>query len=298
MTRLRAWLLLTRGANLPTVVSNLLLGWLAAIALGGNLDGSSLGALLGAALGVVLLYAAGMLLNDAADSDWDRTHRPERPIPQGILTGHEVRWVGVVGLGLGLGCLSLGSPRLLLTGFVLVGFILAYTRWHKTQPSAAPWLMGACRALLPIMGWLLADTTGFNPIIFVHSLALFLATAGISLLAQHESLASRPTLLASAPAGLACLLLPGYLFTIGIVSWPVVIWTAGLSVGLTWTAKQVANIGQRVGLRIAGLVLLDYQLWLAIRPSFQPTDPLVMGGLALLLLFASTLALRRLLPST
>ena len=298
MTRFWAWLRLTRGANLPTVVSNLLIGWLAAISLGANLDATSLPSLLAAALGVVLLYAAGMLLNDAADSAWDRVHRPERPIPLGVLTVREVRWVGIGMLVLGLGLLSLGKPRLFITGSVLVGFILAYTHWHKTHRFAAPWLMGACRACLPILGWMLAAPASFNPIIFVHSLALFFATAGISLLAQHESLDSRPTLLASVPAGLACLLLPTYLLTLDTVSWPVLIWTAGLTVGLTWTAKHVAMISQRVGLRIAGLVLLDYQLWLAIRPSFQPNDPLIMGGLALLLLFASTLALRRLLPST
>ena len=34
MTRLRAWLELTRGANLPTVWSNLLVGWLLAVASG------------------------------------------------------------------------------------------------------------------------------------------------------------------------------------------------------------------------------------------------------------------------
>lgn len=298
MTRFRAWLRLTRGANLPTVVSNLLIGWLAALALGANLDATSIPSLLAAAFGVVLLYAAGMLLNDAADSAWDRVHRPERPIPLGVLTVREVRWVGIVLLISGLTLLSQGKLHLLITGGLLVGFILAYTHWHKTHRLAAPWLMGACRALLPILGWMLVEPASFNPIVWVHSLALFFATAGISLLAQHESLESRPTLLASVPAALACLLLPAYLLTRDIVSWPVVIWTAGLTVGLTWTAKHVAMISQRVGLRIAGLVLLDYQLWLALRPSFQPTDPLVMGGLALLLLFASTLALRRLLPST
>ena len=41
MSTFRAWLELSRGANLPTVWSNVLIGWLIAAAFGATMDGST-----------------------------------------------------------------------------------------------------------------------------------------------------------------------------------------------------------------------------------------------------------------
>ena len=101
MTRLRAWLELTRGANLPTVWSNLLVGWLLAVAFGAALDGGSFPTLGAALLGATLLYTAGMFLNDAADAGWDGAHRPDRPIPSARLSHRTVAVAGAALLLLG-----------------------------------------------------------------------------------------------------------------------------------------------------------------------------------------------------
>ena len=86
MSKLRVWLELSRGANLPTVWSNVFMGWLIAVAFGGTVCVHELGWIL---LSASFLYVAGMFLNDAADVEWDRKHFPDRPIPAGkIKLGH------------------------------------------------------------------------------------------------------------------------------------------------------------------------------------------------------------------
>src|SRR4051794_33630035 len=76
--KVHAWLVLGRISNLPTVGSNCLAAWL----LGG---GGSWGKLAAVGAGAALLYTAGMFLNDAFDVEFDRRHRPERPIVSGVV---------------------------------------------------------------------------------------------------------------------------------------------------------------------------------------------------------------------
>ncbi len=301
MTRLRAWLELTRGANLPTVWSNLLVGWLLAVASGATLDGGSFPTLGAALLGATLLYTAGMFLNDAADVGWDGVHRPARPIPSGRLLHRPVALAGAALLLLGVAAFLRVTPGALAAALVLAALILAYTRWHKSRPALAPWLMGACRALLPVIGFATAGAVPGDAgkgLLLAHAAALALATAGITLLARHEATGGRPGAAAAAAAWIAPLPVPAYLLATSTVSWSVLIGTAGLGLGLSWTATRIADIGARVATRIAGLALLDYLLWLAIRTAFDRADPLSQGGLMLLLFFGTALALRRLLPST
>ena len=69
---------LGRVSNLPTVWSNCLAGW----CIGQGLHGERLFLLL---MGATFLYLGGMFLNDAFDAQYDRQHRPERPIPTGAM---------------------------------------------------------------------------------------------------------------------------------------------------------------------------------------------------------------------
>ena len=74
--RWRAYMLLARVSNLPTVWSNVLAGTMAAGA--ATIDaGSAVRVLLAASL----FYTGGMFLNDAFDADLDARVRPERPLP-------------------------------------------------------------------------------------------------------------------------------------------------------------------------------------------------------------------------
>ncbi len=302
MTRLRAWLELTRGANLPTVWSNLLVGWLLAVASGATLDGDSFPTLAAALLGATFLYTAGMFLNDAADAGWDHAHRPDRPIPSGRLPRRQVAGAGAALLLLGVAAFLRVTPAALAAALVLAALILAYTRWHKSRPPLAPWLMGACRALLPVVGFLAAAPVAPGPeplaLLLAHALGLGAFTAGISLLARHEAVGGEPSPAARAIPILAAFPVPAALLALGRDPWMALVWASGLVLLLGWSRRRFPDVGERVGFRIAALALVDYVLWLAIRPRFEAVDPLSMGGLMILLFFGTALALRRLLPST
>ena len=108
--KLRGWLILTRGSNLPTVWSNVLAGWLLAQGLRLRPPGSEYagqapdplgwGGLLLLLLGVSLTYVGGMILNDAFDARWDAERRSTRPIPAGLIAVGEALRAGARGTGL------------------------------------------------------------------------------------------------------------------------------------------------------------------------------------------------------
>jgi 4-hydroxybenzoate polyprenyltransferase len=184
---LRAWLVLSRGSNLPTVWSSVLVGWLAATYWDGQSSSLTLfpevfdwsrpasalilfwplAALL---LAISAIYVGGMILNDFFDATWDAQHRPARPIPSGAVSR---KAAGVVGFGLlfagAAGAILVRSLRMAAVPEVaagkqgsdvglfavlvlaLVAGVLVYDRWHKGV-AWAPVVMGFCRAMLPILG--------------------------------------------------------------------------------------------------------------------------------------------------
>src|SRR4029079_4213936 len=126
----RTALKLGRVSNLPTVWTNVIAG----VVLGGAEPTFEIVAIVGIACS--LLYVAGMYLNDALDSVWDASHRPERPIPSG-----EVAAPTVFRLGFGMMAAALvlllvgpGGVRTLVAGLVLAALILLYDVSHKKNP--------------------------------------------------------------------------------------------------------------------------------------------------------------------
>ena len=184
---LRAWLILSRCSNLPTVWSSVLAGWLAATYLDGMSDSLYFGLvrmdfsrpasapilfwpLAALLLAISAIYVGGMILNDFFDAAWDAQHRPARPIPSGAISR---RAAGLVGFGLlfagAAGAILVRSLRMAVVPevaagkhgsdvglfavlvFALVAGVLVYDRWHKGV-AWAPVTMGFCRAMLPILG--------------------------------------------------------------------------------------------------------------------------------------------------
>lgn len=138
--RLRAYLVLARVSNLPTVWTNVLAG-----TIGSRLDFDR-STLVRTLVAASLFYAGGMFLNDAFDADSDGRLRPERPIPSGVVTRAEVSTVGAALLGMGELLLAPSLPALLV-GLLLAGAIVSYDYRHKSNP-VAPVIMGVCRALV------------------------------------------------------------------------------------------------------------------------------------------------------
>jgi 4-hydroxybenzoate polyprenyltransferase len=207
--RLKAWLAISRCSNLPTVWSNILVGWIAGLVstylntvVAGNQSSLpnpwSMGLWI-LLLGATCSYVGGMILNDLCDREWDALHRPERPIPSQLIHPRTAATAASVLLSLGFVFAISIAPAVtrwetVLVSALLVAGIVVYNRWHKGV-WFAPLIMGLCRVALPLLGFLCATpSSGGTP----HGFSVYLATLGvftflITGVARHEATHSSPS---------------------------------------------------------------------------------------------------------
>jgi len=280
--RTRAWLVLTRGSNLPTVWSNCLAGWW----LGGGGDVSPLPALI---FGASALYTAGMFFNDFCDADFDAKFRPERPIPAGLLRQRTVAWAGLAATGVGAACLCPLSPTTAVLAVALISLILAYDGLHK-RIVHGPLLMAGCRFLL----YLVAASTaacGIGPAALIGAVGLAAYVAGLSYLAHGESLPELPSRWSWLPLAtpLALLLLPRS--PVPWDAWRALTYGGPLAFCLWRAWHKACHLGVRASIAdlLACIPLVDLAL----------AAPLPFGVvLAFTSLFAAARLFQRLIPAT
>ncbi len=263
-SRARAWLVLARGSNLPTVWSNCLGGWWLGDGTIGAVPGRSARLCL-LLLGASALYTAGMWLNDAYDSAFDARFRPERPIPSGAVRRGAVLWAGVVAVLVGWGCLlPLGTTTALWT-LALTGCIELYDRVHKRFAHAS-WLMAGCRFLLyPLAASVSARGLVWPAVAAGAVLAVYIA--GITYLARVESLPTQrvprwPWLLLGAPVLGRAVVTP---ITLSALSGWLMVWPFGFWLWRSWRQTTWRQTGQArrpppVADLLAGIVLVDLLL--------------------------------------
>jgi hypothetical protein len=282
---LATWLALGRVSNLPTVWSNCLAGWI----LGGG--GNSPWPLLTLLLGASSLYLGGMFLNDAFDAEYDRLHRRERPIPAGRISLDSVwRW-GFAWIGLGTVLLVLLGNTTGAFAAILLFFILLYNAVHKFAASA-PLLMAACRSSL-ILAAASAGTTGATGHAVWAATAMGLYITGLTMLARHEAIRSRPprwpAILLAAPICLSLLAhtgnyrLPAYIYSLLAGLWLL----RALQPALM--TKEI-NVPRSIHSLLSGIVIVDF---LAVAVIITPSLQLVF-----LALFLLTLTLHRRIAGT
>lgn len=140
-SRPRAYLLLSRISNLPTVWTNVLAAHVIANA--------AFDAMPIALLSMSVFYTGGMFLNDAFDAPFDAQVRPDRPIPNGDVSRREVFAIGFALLLAGEVLLAFVTCPVsaMLWGAALAVAIVFYDYRHKGQ-WYGPVMMGACRALI------------------------------------------------------------------------------------------------------------------------------------------------------
>lgn len=172
--RWRAYLLLARVSNLPTVWSNVLAGMMAA---GAVVSPETFARL---ALSISLFYVGGMFLNDAFDAEIDARQRPERPLPSGDVTLREVFTVGAALLVAGLLLLPREGPSLLF-GALLAAAIVFYDYQHKGA-AFAPLVMGICRGLVYVIAG--AATAGVTGAVVAGALVMTAYVAGLTVVAR------------------------------------------------------------------------------------------------------------------
>ena len=140
-SRPRAYLLLARVSNLPTVWTNVLAAYICA--------GAELNTLAIAILALTLFYTAGMFLNDVCDAPFDARARADRPIPNGDVGRLEALVSAVlifVGAERALSYQPYG-PTAMIWGGGLIAAIVVYDFNHKNK-WYGPIVMGLCRALV------------------------------------------------------------------------------------------------------------------------------------------------------
>lgn len=185
MPSLHQLLVLARVPNLPTVWSNVLLGWFLS---GAGLEcGWALAACL---VGGTLVYAGGCTWNDAFDAAWDQRHKPDRLIPAGHLSRAVVWGIGAIELAAGLLLLILSAPSTWYWPVALVMAVTAYNARHKETPLSVI-VMGSCRFFLILTaaaaGAGVAGRESFPGWAAAAAAVVWLYIIGLSLLARREN---------------------------------------------------------------------------------------------------------------
>ncbi len=159
-------------------------------------------------LGAVLLYWAGMILNDVFDLQEDSILRKDRPLPSGRISLAGARRTGWIFLAAGVLIAGLPGQFVLPTGglsptlFIaplLAVCILLYDAKLKNTPLG-PFFMGTCRGLnvlLFLSFWPLAELAGVGSAagraagipspILLYPLALTLFITGVTFYARCET---------------------------------------------------------------------------------------------------------------
>ena len=179
---------LGRISNLPTVWTNVLVG---ATLAGASLTEPRLPLLM---LALSLFYVGGMFLNDAFDRDFDAEHRPERPIPSGQVSAHQVFTFGFGLLVLGMVFVATASRgpqgipawRALAASAALAAAIVFYDAHHKGN-ALSPLVMGLCRVFV-VLTAAYAVTAALPAVVLLAAGALLCHLIGLTYIAKQEHL--------------------------------------------------------------------------------------------------------------
>lgn len=183
---LRTLLILGRISNLPTIWTNVAVGWFIS-------GGGWTGELLWVLAGMSLLYLAGMTLNDAFDAGWDKENAPDRPIAAGHISAKTVWAVGFTQMIAGAALLVLFTSvhPFLLSG--LIFSILLYNWLHKRWAGSVV-IMGLCRAFVYLgAGSAVAAQASSIELpepVYIVAFGVILYIAGLTLAARSEHLKS------------------------------------------------------------------------------------------------------------
>ncbi len=144
---LTTWCRLLRLPNLFTVPGDPLAGFM--LATGGMLDWRVAGAMATS----LLLYSAGLLLNDYFDRHVDARERPDRPIPSGAVSARAVLIVGALLLVGGVALArAIGGESASWSAAFVAACVLGYNAALKQRKIVGPIAMGACRAGSVLIG--------------------------------------------------------------------------------------------------------------------------------------------------
>ena len=177
-----AYARLTRPANLPTAAADIFAGMSIAGVIPNDLhldyfpleyfyNGLFL------IFSSVLLYAAGVVLNDVFDAEIDKVERPERPIPSGLIPLKSAAFFGTFLMLLGILFAFLATTYAGVIASILAICIVLYDGFSKTNGFLGPLNMGICRALNLILGMSVLNTLShweyaIIPLVYIFAITL------------------------------------------------------------------------------------------------------------------------------
>jgi len=149
MNKLQAHLATGRISNLPTVWSNVLVSISLVITVQAEAFWPHM---LWLCLAASLLYVGGCYLGDARDLEFDREHKPDRPIPSGLISAGTIwtlgAWMMLAGVAIPIWLAQPHTAQALGAVAPLFVVITIYALFHKRSPWLGLPLIGACRGFL------------------------------------------------------------------------------------------------------------------------------------------------------
>ena len=177
-----AWLRLLRLPNLLTVPGDILAGFLLAPS-AAWMDWGRLALAIPAG---VLLYAAGLILNDLFDYAEDLRDRPQRPLPSRAISREAAATVALVFLW--LAAFAAAFAGALPVAIPLIVCVILYNIGVKRHRFLGPLLMGACRSGNLLLGAAAASASAFlSPAPVAAAVLLGLYIAAVTRLARDEA---------------------------------------------------------------------------------------------------------------
>jgi len=146
---LAAWAQLLRLPNLFTVPGDPLAGFALAGGLGSWAD---LLAVLPCAAAAVLIYAAGLVLNDLCDRQADARDRPSRPLPAGEIRPASAAAASAILAAGGIALAAMVSLPAAAVAAALALAVVVYDAATKRIRVVGPVTMGLCRGLSLLLG--------------------------------------------------------------------------------------------------------------------------------------------------
>ncbi len=270
-----SWIEIMRLSNAPTVASNVLAG----IAVGMLFRLSGMATPWDTALmliaGTLLVYVAGMVLNDACDADTDSSERPGRPIPSGRVSRGGALLVGLVFLAAGTALLAWVGQGTMVYALVLGASVLVYDTLHRVVPMS--WLLLAlCRALVVVIAARAISPGTEWPLLAWVAGSLFAYVGALSIAARDEVRGLRQVSRAAARLVPLLTLLPVGVFFFDI---PRDHTTAGvIAVGvLLLVAMPAAVIATRQAVRGRGGVPHAVGGWIGTIPLMDAAVCFILG---------------------
>lgn len=125
----------------------------------------------------VLLYAAGVILNDVFDLPIDRVERPERPLPSGLIAVKAASLFGASLMFIGVALAFLVHPLAGSLALALALAILLYDALAKKHGFFGPLVMGICRGLNLLLGMSILGAVenwwfALVPVVYIFAITL------------------------------------------------------------------------------------------------------------------------------